>query len=152
MPQRGKEAQMAKKKEKDTQPDLLGSAHRIWLAGLGAVALAEEEGSKVFKGLVERGENVEAKGKEHVEKARGAMSGVKTVAESYWETFGRVLDDKMTAVIHRLGVPTKEEIDALMKKVDNLNATIEKIRSAPKAPAKKTKSPTRKSTTDKKTT
>jgi len=63
-----------------------------------------------------------------MEKAKGTMSGVKTVAESYWETFGRTLDDKMTSVIHRIGVPTKDEIETLTKKVEDLTASIDKLR------------------------
>ncbi|MCP4897540.1 MAG: phasin family protein [bacterium] len=127
---------MAEKKEsKVRQTDLMESAHRIWLAGLGAVALAEEEGSKVFKNLVERGEGMEARGKDRVDKAKGTMSGVKTVAESYWDTLGRVIDDRLTAVIHRLGVPTKEEIESLTDKVDNLNKTMDKLKTPAKATA-----------------
>jgi poly(hydroxyalkanoate) granule associated protein phasin len=34
--------------------------HRIWLAGLGALAMAEEEGTKVFSRLVDRGLKIEA--------------------------------------------------------------------------------------------
>lgn len=124
------------KKSKARQTDLMESAHRIWLAGLGAVALAEEEGSKVFKNLVERGQDMEERGKERVAQAKGTMSGVKTVAESYWDTLGRLIDDRLTAVIHRLGVPTKEEIEALTKKVDNLNKTMEKLKTPAKTPAK----------------
>ena len=35
---------MAKKKSKELQNDIMESAHKVWLAGLGAVAMAEEEG------------------------------------------------------------------------------------------------------------
>lgn len=125
---------MAKKKAKELQMDLMDSAHKVWLAGLGALAVAEEEGGKLFSNLVERGEGLEKKGKQQVEKARGAVTGVKTVAESYWDTFERTLDDKVTGVIHRLGVPTKDEIETLTAKVENLTAAIEKMRTAaPKA-------------------
>ena len=31
-------------------------------------------------------ENIEVVGKEHVEKAKGTVTGMKTVAESYWDT------------------------------------------------------------------
>jgi poly(hydroxyalkanoate) granule-associated protein len=114
----------------------MGSAHRVWLAGLGAMAMAEQESNKLFKALVERGESVEVSGKEKVEKAKGTVAGMKTVAESYWETFERTLDDQVTAVIHRVGVPTKSEIEELTKKVEQLTASIEKLRGKP-APAKK---------------
>lgn len=130
---------MVKAKAKELQGDLMESAHKIWLAGLGALAFAEQEGGKMFKNLVEKGEGYEAKGREQVEKARGAVAGVRTVAESYWETFGRTVDERMTTVIHRIGVPTKDEIETLTRKVEDLTKAIEKMRasdSAKTAPAK----------------
>jgi poly(hydroxyalkanoate) granule-associated protein len=126
---------MAKRK-KDLQDELAEKAHQIWLAGLGAVAMAEQEGGKLFKGLVEKGQGLEQRGKERVEKAKGAVNGVKTVAESYWETFGRTVDEQMTAVLHRIGVPTKDEIENLTKKVDDLTTTIEKLRRSEAARAR----------------
>ncbi len=136
----------AKKKAKKVQTEIAENAHQIWLAGLGAVATAQEEGGKVFKDLVKKGQEVEKVGKGRVDQAKGAVSGVKVVAESYWETFERTLDDKVTAVIHRIGVPTKDEIDTLTERVESLTASIEKLRvkQTPKprvrktAPAKKT--------------
>jgi len=119
----------AKKKAKKVQTDIVENAHQIWLAGLGAVATAQEEGGKLFKSLVEKGLDFEKLGKDRVDQAKGAVSGVKVVAESYWETFERTLDDKVTAVIHRIGVPTKDEIDTLTERVENLTASIEKLRS-----------------------
>ncbi len=126
---------IAKKKSRELQNDVMDSAHKVWLAGLGAVAMAEHEGRKLFDTLVERGQDLEAKGREQVEKARGAVGGVKTVAESYWETLERTLDDKMTGVIHRLGVPTKDEIASLNAKVESLTKAIEKLRNQ-ETPAK----------------
>lgn len=140
---------MAKKKAKELQMDLMDSAHKVWLAGLGALALAEEEGGKLFSSLVDRGEDLEKKGKQQVDKARGAVTGVKTVAESYWDTFERTLDDKVTGVIHRVGVPTKDEIETLTAKVEDLTAAIEKMRAsgaakpAARPAAKKTASKSR---------
>lgn len=127
----------AKKKTKQLQNDLMDSAHRVWLAGLGVMAMAEEESNKLFKALVERGETVETRGKKQVEKAKGTMSGMKTVAESYWETFERTVDDQVTSIIHRVGVPTKSEIEELTRKVEQLTGTIEKL-AAKQTPAKKT--------------
>ncbi len=122
-------------KNKDIQDDLKQSAHKIWLAGLGAFAMAEEEGGKFLRNLVTKGETVEARGKEKVEKAKDAVSGVRTVAESYWETFERTVDDRITSVLHRLGVPTKDEIQTLTDKVEELTASIENLRKSDPAPA-----------------
>jgi poly(hydroxyalkanoate) granule-associated protein len=131
----------AKKKTKELQQDIMESAHKVWLAGLGAVAMAEQEGGKFFSNLVDKGEKLEKKSKQKVEKAKGTVAGMKTVAESYWETFGRTIDDRMTAVIHRIGVPTKDEIESLTKKVEDLTVAVDKLRTkkaaAPKPAPKK---------------
>jgi len=119
----------AKKKSKELQQDILESAHKVWLAGLGAVAVAEEEGGKFFANLVEHGTKLEKKSKDKVDKAKGTVAGLKTVAESYWETFGRTVDDRMTTVIHRIGVPTKDEIETLTKKVEALTVAVDKLRT-----------------------
>ena len=148
---------MAKKKSKELQNDIMESAHKVWLAGLGAVAMAEQEGGKFFTNLMEQGQKLEGKSKKKVEKAKGTVSGMKTVAESYWETFGRTVDDQVTNVIHRIGVPTKDEIETLTKKVENLTAAVDKLRTKetarPRATARKPaakKTTTRRSTATKK--
>ena len=41
------------------------SANQIWLAGLGAYAKAEEEGSKLFDNLVHDGEKLETKTRQY---------------------------------------------------------------------------------------
>ena len=43
-----------KTKKDDTVVD---AANKIWKAGLGALRTAEEEGSRIFKSLVEKGED-----------------------------------------------------------------------------------------------
>jgi poly(hydroxyalkanoate) granule-associated protein len=138
---RGKTMAKKKKKTKELQDDIMDSAHKVWLAGLGAVAMAEKEGGKFFSGLIEKGKTLEDKSKDQVEKARGTVTGLMTVAESYWETFGRTIDEQVTAVIHRIGVPTKEEIETLTSKVENLTVAVDKLRSKetpkPRTAAKK---------------
>ena len=139
----------AKKKAHKVQNEIADNAHQIWLAGLGAVATAQEEGGKLFKNLVEKGEDFEKAGKDRVEQAKGAVSGVKVVAESYWDTFERTLDEKVTAVIHRIGVPTKDEIDTLTERVETLTAAIEKLRVA-EAPKSRSRATAAKKTTTRK--
>lgn len=127
------------KKAKDVQHEVAENAHKVWLAGLGAFAVAEEEGSKFLKNLMEKGEDIESKGKEQLDKAKGAATGVKTVAESYWDTFGQTIDEAVTKVFDRVGVPTKDEIKALNKKVAALTKAVEGLKKetkpAPKKPA-----------------
>ena len=154
----GKEAAtMAKKKTKKIPNDIMDSAHKVWLAGLGAVAMAEDEGAKFFGDLVNKGEKLESRSKkqtkEQMAKAKGTVAGLKVVAESYWETFGRTVDDQVTNVIHRIGVPTKDEIETLTKKVENLTAAVDKLRTKETArPRTTARKPATKKTTTRRST
>ncbi|HEX4955326.1 MAG TPA: phasin family protein [Thermoanaerobaculia bacterium] len=103
--------------------DLRDSAHKIWLAGLGALATAEEEGGKIFKKLVEKGEGMEARGKDVVENAKAKVGNV-------WEEVETKIDEKVTAALHRLGVPSRDEISKLTKKVEDLSKKIEALTAA----------------------
>ncbi len=129
--------------EKNTKDDLKDSVHRIWLAGLGALSAAEEEGSKLFSKLVDRGRDVESKGKVEVdkvnEKVRSGVDKAKAKAESAFENWGEKFDEKLTSALHRLGVPTRDEIHNLTKRVEDLNSKVEhlKPRTAPAAPKTK---------------
>ncbi|HSL82694.1 MAG TPA: phasin family protein [Thermoanaerobaculia bacterium] len=116
------------KKERKAQRDLKESAQKIWLAGLGALAVAEEEGVRMFDSLVERGRDWEDRGKERVDEARSRVEhAVDDVEER--------IDERVSKVMHRLGVPTRDEIHRLTRKVEELNAKIERLHTPPPAPA-----------------
>lgn len=117
------------------QDELKESVHRIWLAGLGAVAAAEEEGTKLFSRLVERGKDVEAKGKVEVDKVKAEVEKVKTRAEGKLEDWGEKVDEKITAALHRLGVPTRDEIRTLTQRVEELSAKVEQLKPKVGEPA-----------------
>ncbi|MDH3404163.1 MAG: phasin family protein [Acidobacteriota bacterium] len=126
--------------KKDFPVDVKESAHKVWLAGLGALAVAEEEGSKFFKNLVKRGEKLEAKRKKHVEKAvdrvKEGVDDVREEVESRWQAFGDSFDRKIGEVVERLGVPNREEIHKLTRRVADLTAKLEKLQQQGKgAPA-----------------
>lgn len=118
--------------EKNVQEELKESVHRIWLAGLGALAAAEEEGSKLFSRLVDRGRDVESKGKVEVDKMKSEVGRVtsqaKSQAENAFETWGSKFDEKLTSTLHRLGVPSRDEIRNLTTRVEELNAKIEQLK------------------------
>lgn len=119
-------------------PTLRESAHQIWLAGLGALSLVEDESGKFFKSLVKRGQTFEVETKDRVEEIKAKLD-VKSAAADAIDRIGEGLDDNMTAVLHRLGLPTKKEIDGLSKRVDRLTKTLEAkpVRHAPRRRVKK---------------
>lgn len=130
--------------KKNWQGDVRESAHKIWLAGLGALAVAEEEGSKLFKTLVEQGERFEAEGKQKLKEAkkdaeqasaRAKQAAEETAerarraAEGAWEQIGGAFDDKLAKALHRIGVPTREEINALSRRIEELTRAVERARA-----------------------
>lgn len=110
----------SEKKAKKVQDDLKESAQKIWLAGLGALAVAEQEGVKMFDSLVERGREWEGRGKERMGEARSRVEHVVEDVE------GRI-DARVSAAMHRLGVPTRDEIRELTRRVEELNAKLETV-------------------------
>jgi len=120
------------KHEKNLQDDLKESAHKIWLAGLGALAAAEQEGSKMFNRLVDRGREVESRGKadfkEQMDQAKHKVDKAKSKMEDAVEDWTAKLDETVTSALHRLGVPTREEIHTLTKRVEELNAKVEQLK------------------------
>ncbi len=124
---------MAKKQQKKVYEDMRDSAHKIWLAGLGALAKAEEEGTKVFHSLVEAGEQFEARGKKRFKLVKGKMDEAREVAESQFEKLGDTFDNKVASAVQRLGVPSRDEIQRLTKRVEELTAKVDKLKPRPRA-------------------
>jgi poly(hydroxyalkanoate) granule-associated protein len=135
---------MAKKKDKKGKKDLSAemkeSVHKVWLAGLGALAAAEEEGSKLFKNLVEKGEGYEGRGRARYEDFKGqvedAADRAKGQAESTWNKVEDRLDEAVTAALGRLGVPSRDEIATLTKRVEELTKVVEELSKKEKGASK----------------
>jgi len=123
---------MAKKTsgDKDIRGELKESAQRIWLAGLGALAVAEEEGSKAFQTLVDRGKEWEDKRKEEAEE--GWAKGRSRVSRKL-DDLEQDLEDRITHAMHRFGVPSRDEIRDLSDRVEELTEKIDALHTKPKA-------------------
>ena len=137
-----------KQTEKDFKDDLKQNAEKVWMAGLGALATAEEEGGKLFRGLVKKGETYEKKGLAQFEKLKTKVGNVaesaKDRAEEAWgkvedgvENVEDRLDDRVAVVLRKIGVPSKNEISTLTRRVEELTLLVEKKLKAAR-PAKRT--------------
>jgi poly(hydroxyalkanoate) granule-associated protein len=109
------------KTAKSAHDEVLDSASRIWLAGLGAMAMAEEEGSKFFRRLVERGEEFQDKGRER-------LGEVRERAEKQWSDLGETFDKRVVVALERLGVPTHKEVEELNQRLEKLNAKLDQMK------------------------
>ncbi|HXY29507.1 MAG TPA: phasin family protein [Gemmatimonadaceae bacterium] len=120
---------MAKKTAvtKRVGPRIQESAQNIWRAGLGAFALAEEEGSKLFTALVKKGTSFETKNRARLGKVVADVEGtVEVVRDRTIGKVGSTVETRMAGVLHRLNIPTHGEIKHLTSRVDNLTKAIDK--------------------------
>lgn len=124
------------KKVSTKQPALRESAERIWLAGLGALALTEEQGSKFFKNLVKKGEEFDKETRSRLDKQVALVRQAPTTAMKRIE--GGV-EQTMTGMLHRFGIPTRREIHSLTRRVESLADTLEKTTTRKRRPTPKAK-------------
>ena len=105
---------------------MAGKGHDVWLAGLGAFAAMEEEGSTLFNSLVNRGRKVETSGRERVDEIRDQLGDRQQRMTQELEE--RVYDPVMNA-LRSFGVPTRREIRDLSSKVDALTRQVQVLLS-----------------------
>ena len=107
----------------------LDYARPVWLAGLGALAKAEKEGSGLFEALVKRGEEIESqamqKAKEVVEGLKNRFEEVKDRTAENWNKLEKVFQKRVARALHRLDVPSREDIQDLAKQVNALQESIQ---------------------------
>lgn len=120
---------------KKAGPMVKESAQAIWLAGLGALATAGDEGNKIFHQLVKRGESVDKANRSSMKKLAGKVGDLRDDATAMIGTNVRKpLDKGMATALHRLGVPTRHEILELTKRVEALTRAVEKKANGRRAP------------------
>jgi len=110
----------------DVPADVLEAAQKVWFAGLGALAMAQDEGGKFFSLLVERGQEIEKAGEASVAAMRKQATSTPV---DVWRKVQALVDAQVTGALHRLDVPTQGELAALTKKIEHLTASIEGLKS-----------------------
>ena len=117
--------------EKQSFENIMELTRLIWLAGLGAFAMVEEEGGKLFENLVKEGERFEERTKkvadDTVEDVKDKVEEVKDKAIDTWDKLEEVLEDRVARILNRLGVPTRKDIEDLSRRVEALNETVKKL-------------------------
>jgi poly(hydroxyalkanoate) granule-associated protein len=120
------------------------SAQQIWLAGLGAWSKAQEEGGKVFEALVKEGSSLQRKTQAVAEEKIGEVTSrmsnmagdVTAKAGQQWDKLETIFEERTSKALNKLGVPSSKDVEALIKRIDDLSAQVAKLSKA--APAKAT--------------
>jgi len=131
------------------------SAQQIWLAGMGAFAKAQDEGTKVFEALVKEGVSLQRKtqavAEERIGEVTGKMSAmageVTNKAGASWDKLESIFEARTAKAMGKLGVPTAKDVAALTARVDALASAIAKLGGKVAAPAKATTASVKAATT-----
>lgn len=121
--------------------NLSESAQQVWLAGVGAFGRAQAEGSKLFETLVKEGLSLEQTTRKlaggRVDAVRDAVESTvgqaRDRASDTWDRLEKVFEDRVQRALRRLEVPSREDLGALLDRVDALNAELRRLGGVPSA-------------------
>jgi poly(hydroxyalkanoate) granule-associated protein len=102
------------------------SAHQIWLAGLGAFVKTQQEGNKLFESLVQEGEKIESRTKKSAEEKLETVKS-KVPDNSTWDKLEQVFENRVSRALSQLGVPTRNDVLSLSKRVEDLSDSVKKL-------------------------
>ncbi|MBB4223186.1 phasin family protein [Variovorax guangxiensis] len=137
------------------------SAQQIWLAGLGAFAKMQQEGSKAFEALVRDGAGMQKKTQQAAEEtlaqAQQRMAGFAsefgTKAAGQWGKLENIFEERVARAMEKLGAPSAADMAALQARVEALEAQLKKTQqgtatatAARKTAARKAAAPAAKKT------
>jgi len=114
---------MARKKEETTTEEakkvspVLAPLRKVVLASIGAVAIAQEEAEDLINKLVERGEIAREEGRKLMQ---DMMAKRREKVEAQF-------DARVEGALEKMNVPTKADLKAVEKKLDELNKKLDKL-------------------------
>jgi len=119
------------------------SSQHIWLAGLGAMAKAQSQGTKAFEALIADGLSFQRKTQMAAqEKITAATAQLSHLAKDFGEqSTGRIdrlehlFEDRVARALPRLGIPSIADLEALSQRVARLEAQLAKASQSAKATA-----------------
>jgi poly(hydroxyalkanoate) granule-associated protein len=103
------------------QNQLLDAARKVLLAGIGAVALAQDEIEDFVNKLIDRGQLAEKDGRKLVQDVvERRKKTTKAVEEN--------LDKRVEDLLARMNVPTKADLDAVSVKITTLTKKVDELK------------------------
>ena len=123
----------------DPRARMLAVLHQVWLAGLGAAVRAQRGTPKVLDDLIAEGARFQTAAHGEAEKAlRGLLGNMQAQftsrmgkaseqATEALENLEKIFQTRVHRALTQLGVPSADEVASLSKRVDALNANIDRL-------------------------
>ena len=105
----------------------LSGVRRVLLAGVGAVALAQEEVEDFVNKLIERGEIAEKDGRKLVNDIRERR---KSKAQESTQRVEEEVERRMESLLNRMNVPSKSDIEKLNAKITELSQKVDALKKS----------------------
>lgn len=104
-------------------------ARAMWLAGLGAMSIAQKRGGKLFSALTSEGADVQTRAQKlaHALRAdarkqiRGVLSPLQANAAKAVRQLGAAVQNGIATALAKLGIPSKADIEQLTTRVTALS-------------------------------
>jgi poly(hydroxyalkanoate) granule-associated protein len=113
----------------DMSQRMKDSAQHIWLAGLGAFAKAQEEGSKVFENLVKEGSHLQQTTQQAQAKMTEAAEKVGQMASGQMDKLETIFEERVAKALKSMGLPSAEDVAALEARVEQLEKQLAERKS-----------------------
>jgi poly(hydroxyalkanoate) granule-associated protein len=125
-----------------TQPTIQAfapPAHQVWLAGLGAMAKAQEQGSKAMEALLSDGlafqRKSQAEAQQRLQEATERLGHLAIdlgqSASGRVDKLEHLFEDRVAKALHRLGMPSLLDIQMLSERVAQLESQLLALQSGP---------------------
>lgn len=112
------------------------SAQQVWLAGLGALSRAQNEGSRLFDSLVKEGEAAEERSREESTRGQTLRDTVENTlgqardrAAGTWDRVEKNFEDRVHRVLRRMDIPSRSDIESLNERLDALHRRLARAES-----------------------
>ncbi|MDB5745598.1 MAG: poly family protein [Massilia sp.] len=126
--------------EEELSRAVRSSAQQIWQAGLGAFAKAQQEGGREFTRLVRDGSELQKRARQ-VEDATGTVARKAERASrrgsASWGKLEQVFEEHVARALAAIGVPAPGEMEALRRRVDELERLVAGLAGERTGPAVK---------------
>ncbi len=110
--------------EENGHNPMLEMARKVLLASIGAVALTQEEIEKFVNKLIDRGEIAEKDGRKLIS---DVMEKRRRKAEEATAEVEQTYEGRMEEVLARMNIPSKNDIDALSRKITTLTEKVDEL-------------------------
>lgn len=104
-----------------------GPLRQVWWASLGLLAVVDEQTGRLLDTLIQKGKEFEPSVKDGFKKAGKGIRETTEAVGTQLKDLGEGIEEKVSATVKRMGVPSKDEIESLSRKVDELGTRVEEL-------------------------